>query len=144
MPECRPPKLFVWSLLVALLALPAPAFSAKHKLDKALQKAQAQGESGPVRVIITSTNPGAVRDKLTAKGKMIVAEHGTINAITTIVDSSDLKDLANDPGVVSVSLDAVVRSHQSASGNDDALVGLDLVRSIVGASSTGLTGNGVG
>jgi hypothetical protein len=92
MPEVRPPKLFVWSLLVALLALPAPAFSEKHKLDEALRKAQAQGETRPVQVIITSTNPNAVRDKLTAKGKKIIAEHVTINAITTIVNSRDLND----------------------------------------------------
>lgn len=93
MAELRPPlpTAFVSSLLILLFAA-APAYSANHKLDKALQDSQSNGQTGPVQVIITTTNPDGA--KLTAKRKKIVA------------------DLERDPTVVSVSIDAVVKSHQ--------------------------------
>src|SRR4026208_627093 len=106
MAESRPPltATFVSALLVLLFAA-APAYSANHKLDKALQDARSNGQTGPVQVIITTTNPDGVRAKLTAKHKKIVADHPTINAITTVIDASDFNDLERDPTVVSVSID---------------------------------------
>ena len=132
-------------LFTALLGLPGSANAAPPKLDKMLQVGAASGATGQVQVIITAV-PGkrdAVRTRLYAKGRPITAEHPTINAISATVDAGDLADLAGDPSVASVSLDAPVNAHATLTGAD-SLVSLDLLRAMVGGTATGLTGRAVG
>jgi len=130
-------------LLLAVTTFSSPAFAGGHKLDRALEAKVASGAKGSIQVIITG-NTDAVRGRLAAKGRQVVAEHPSIDAITAVVDAADLEDLENDSAVRGVSLDAPVKAHQAAGSGADSWIGLDLVRTFVGANTTGLTGRGVG
>jgi serine protease AprX len=137
----------------ALLAFANPASAQRGKLDKALRsrvdlgRADRSGsDGGRVRVIITTTSGQrqAVRGKLTRKSRAINAEHR--HAFTATVDVKDLAELANDPAVVSVSIDAPVFANQTSAGTGpDSLLKLNLLRSAIrSTSSIGVTGAGVG
>lgn len=51
----------------------------------------------------------SIRQRLSAHGDSIVAEHPSIDALTAVVHADDLEVLASQDGVISVSADAVVR-----------------------------------
>src|SRR3954471_3696157 len=131
---------------VVLISLAAPVYAAKSKLDKALTDRLSSGTTGSVQVIITTVPGGTnvVRSKLLAKERTIKFEHPGINAISVTVDAGDLSDLAGDPAVVSVSIDAPMQSHATVLTGSDSLVTLDMLRTMIGGTSSGLTGNGVG
>jgi len=131
------------AVLIALTTVSSPAFAGGHKLDRALEARVAKGAKGSIQVIITG-NSDAVRGRLLARNRQIVAEHPSIDAITAIVDAADLEDLEKDSAVRGVSLDAPVKAHQAAGSGADSWIGLDLLRTFVGANTTGLTGRGVG
>jgi serine protease AprX len=133
------------ALILVGCATSVDAAGKKTKLDIALQQSVRRGETGSLDVIISAV-PGrrdAVRAKLTVKGRNITGEHGSINALSATIDVRDLADLNGDPSVASVSLNAVVRAHQTVPSSG-ALLTLDLLRPIVGSPATGVTGRGVG
>src|SRR3954470_3575196 len=133
----------ILTILLAVTAFSTPALAGRHKLDRALEAQVASGAKGSIQVIITG-NPDAVRGRLAAKRRQIVAEYSSIDAITAVVDVADLAELENDAAVRGVSLDAPVAAHQAQGSGADSWIGLDLLRTFVGANKTGLTGRGVG
>jgi len=90
----------------------APGASHREKLDTHLRAALDAGSGDSQRVIIR-VRPGeraALRRMLSEHGDRIVAEHESIDAITTVVHAEDLETLAGQQQVVSVSSDAIVRA----------------------------------
>jgi serine protease AprX len=80
------------------------------KLDLALRQKLANGTPSHQRVIVT-VKPGLrslLRSALEKHGDELLAEHPSIDALTAIVHGEDLAALANDPAVLSVSIDATV------------------------------------
>src|SRR5215471_11872748 len=133
-------------ITVALIAgtFVTPATGGPRKLDHALQQI-ATHANGTVDVIVRVV-PGTednVRGRLTKNGRALKAEHPSIHALTATVAVSDLANLADDPSVASVSLDAEVSAHQTLSG-PDSLIPLNVVRTLIGSTATGVTGQGVG
>ena len=117
-------------LLLVLAATPAAAQDSLEKLDSGLKtalrghgaraKAARPGisttaqEDGADRVnVIVRTRPGsrgAVRRKLSADGRNVKAEHRMIDAISMEVPVNALAGLANNPNVLSISIDANLTS----------------------------------
>jgi hypothetical protein len=84
---------------------------ARHKLDYSLRAAVDAGEQAH-RVIIR-VRPGqrsALQRSLEAHGDEVLADHESIDALTARGHTSDLDDLAERDGVISVSTDAVVHA----------------------------------
>jgi serine protease AprX len=137
-------SLFVVGILGSLFGLPALAAAngKPSKLDARLQRAVESGEGGPVEVIVRATprGRGALQRKLESKGHQIKSEHGAIDAYSVSVDASELAELADDPSVESVSIDATVDAHQTVSTN----LTLDVVAATVGSAPTGFTGKDIG
>ncbi len=84
----------------------------RHKLDLNLRAALDAGRREPQRVIIR-TRPGdrsSVRRAVTEHGDRLLADHESIDALTAVVGAEGLDQLASQPGVVSISTDAVVEA----------------------------------
>jgi hypothetical protein len=65
--------------------------------------------------VIIRFKPGAearVQQALQRRGGALLAHHASIDALTAVVDAAELRALADDDDVLSVSTDAVVRGHQ--------------------------------
>jgi serine protease AprX len=84
----------------------------RHKLDLSLRAALDAGRREPQRVIIRTrpADRSAVRRTLTEHGDRLLADHESIDALTAVVDAEGLEQLASQPGVVSISTDAVVEA----------------------------------
>src|SRR5262249_34651561 len=130
-------------ILLGAVTFPSSAWAAPHKLDHALETLARGQASGAVQVIITGDRD-AVRRRLTFRHHDVVVEQPMLDAITSVVDVAELRELEKDPAVRSVSIDAPVYAHATALTGPDALITLDQVRAIPGANATGLTGRGVG
>ncbi len=139
--------LAVLAVIAVTRAAPAVAGSPPHKLDKVLQAAAAE-QAGGQRVIIR-TVPGVrgdVREWLRGAGRTVHADHPAIGALAVYVDASDLQVLADDPRVVSVSVDAVVRA-SAFDAFSFAYAGQDppgWLRQTLGVNRGDSTGEGVG
>jgi len=84
-----------------------------ERLDTNLRAALDASATEPQRVIIR-VRPGsrtAVRDSLTAHGDQILGELESIDGLTAVVHGQDLAELAGNDDVLSVSADAIVRTH---------------------------------
>src|SRR6266513_4281425 len=138
---CR--RFLAAAVMLAVSGVPAAATDKKPKSDQAVS----QSVTGSLDVIIRVVPGGhdVVRAKLAAKGRTVTGEHASINALRATVDARDPADLDRDPLVVSVSLNAVVHAHETVASpaSPDAIVTLDMLRSIVGSTETGATGQGV-
>lgn len=108
-------------LALAFLAAGDPGVAAEQRraarleerLDSRLREVLAAGTDDAQRVIIR-VRPGqrnAVRRMLAAHEDQVLAEHGSIDAITAVVHGKDLSQLAAHDNILSVSADAIVRPH---------------------------------
>lgn len=125
-------------VLAAVFAAPlsrvkaaGPAVHHRERLDTRLRGVLDQSAPLPQRVIIR-VRPGsrlALREKLTAHGNRILAEHDSLDAVTAVVHGEDLGDLVDKDFVLSVSTDAIVHAH----GLLDGVLGLvgNLVKVVV-------------
>src|SRR5512136_455921 len=107
-------RLACLAVLVTLSVAGSALAQSLPKLDLVLQQAARTG-AGPQRVIIR-TKPGlrlALRDSLQAQGETVRADHPAIEALTAEADAAQLRALAADPLVESVSVDAVVSASQA-------------------------------
>src|SRR4030095_9598595 len=98
--------------------------------------------TGAVRVIITSARGRRddIKKTLKRRGRNILAEHGFINAFTTEIDATELREIAGDPAVDHVSLDAEIHTHQSTIGPLSA----NMLLPTLGLPDTTYTGKDVG
>ena len=104
---------------VALLMWAHPLAKSKQiaqltKLDQALTDRVNRGAQDDVRVIVRSAARDAIKQALAAHGDRIEADHDGIQAFTATVHAADVQPLATHPLVDSVSIDAIVQSHQSS------------------------------
>jgi serine protease AprX len=99
----------VWGAVVAIgLLLPAPGAAAPggSKLDRALQGSS----SGEARAVIVRVKPGrqgTVKNKIDRRSGDAKV-HGLIDAVSARLSGRDIVELASDPDVEGVSLDAEV------------------------------------
>jgi hypothetical protein len=113
-----------------------------ERLDVKLRAVVDDGSPMPQRVIIR-VRPGsrpALRDSVEGRGGQIFQDHESIDAITALVNGSDLTALADSDAVLSISADAVVRPHSLLGG----LVGglLNTVTTVVNVVGDVLLPNG--
>ena len=108
----------VWGAALALwVMIPAASASAASgsgtgKVDKLLREA---GETAQ-RVIIryrADADRSDVKNRIERHKGRVVSEHRLIPAMTAVVSAADIADLANDAGVLSVSVDADVMASAS-------------------------------
>jgi hypothetical protein len=144
MTTCRSARFLAAALMLGGFTVSAAAADKKPKLDQALQHAVPQKGTGSLDVIIRVVPGGhdSVRARLAAKGHAVTAEHVSINALSATVDAAGLADLDRNPLVTSISLNAIVHAHQTAA-SPDALVTLNALRSLVGATATHGPGRGI-
>lgn len=102
-----------------------------------------RARSVPQRVIIRTRagEQASVRRRLRARGGLIVAEHGSLGAMTAVVDAGQIAALGREDGIVSMSVDAVVRPHGLLGG---LLGGLGSTLQTVTTTTTTLTGGLLG
>lgn len=89
-----------------------------HKLDGWL-RATVDSQTTQAQRVIIRVQPGslsAVRGSLSAHGDQVIAEHGSLDALTAIVHAEDLAELHGVGSVVSISSDAVIRAKGQLSG----------------------------
>ena len=134
-------------LLLALAIAPraAPAQVPAAKLDHVLQRASA--DQGQQRVIIR-VRPGyeaLVRETLRVRGHQAGASHQLIGGLAALVPGAALGQLASDPRIASVSVDAVVRpSAEPQWSPGSAPPSINLLRDTLGLDGLDVTGAGVG
>jgi serine protease AprX len=95
--------------VLACAASPASAQTSSNKIDRALQDALLTG-AATQRVII-SVRPGyraSVRQALQAHGDLIKSDHPSLDAFSAEIHSSDVAELARQPWIDAVSIDATV------------------------------------
>jgi serine protease AprX len=95
--------------VLACAGVPASAQTSSNKIDRALQDALLTG-AATQRVII-SVKPGyraSVRQALQAHGDLIKSDHPSIDAFSAEIHSSDVSELARQPWIDGVSIDATV------------------------------------
>jgi serine protease AprX len=137
------------ALFLALSAWPGTAgrlhaAPSKSKLDSALQTPP----TGLVRVIVT-TSPGqrdAVAFRLMLRGRWPKDRYSVIDALVVNVSADDLAMLAADPRVISVSIDATVKSATTGTWSSffSSAFSQATLLPTLGLPIQGLTGNGVG
>jgi serine protease AprX len=96
-------------LACAASSASAQTSSSSNKIDRALQDAVLTG-AATERVII-SVKPGyraSVRQALLAHGDLIKSDHPSIDAFSAEIHSSDVLELARQPWIEGVSIDATV------------------------------------
>ena len=101
--------LAVLGVVVATLASAGSAFSQTDKVDRALRDAIRAGAR--TQNVIISVKPGylaIVRHALEEHGDLIKADHESIAAVSAEVHADDIGELALQPWVEGVSLDADV------------------------------------
>ena len=140
------------ALLAAVGLLPSPALAqhvaAHRKFDTALDDAvdtPTVGASSIRRVIVRAT-PGAsalIRKALIASGHHINSELNLIDGLAVDLSTDDLKALALNPLVVSLSSDAEVRATQVAATSVSTNGG-GLLRTTLGLTDLSPQGQGVG
>jgi hypothetical protein len=109
--------------VLACAASPLSAQTSSNKIDRALQDALLTG-AATQRVII-SVKPGyraSVRQALQAHGDLIKSDHPSIDAFSAEIHSADVSELARQPWIDGVSIDATVypvgeRDDRDARGN---------------------------
>ena len=82
-----------------------------NRLDATLRDVVASGATTPQRVIIT-TKPGqrtALKSLLSDLGRPVIADHPSIESLSTLVGVDDLPVLASYSDVVNIAADHVVR-----------------------------------
>jgi choline dehydrogenase-like flavoprotein len=108
------PRLFARVFDVALCLLAASGVASaqgrRSKLDDALKAAEF-GSS--IQRVIVQTQPAsrnALKETLTARGNVVIAEHDALSALTVELRSEELAALDENPSVLAVSLDPEVRA----------------------------------
>ena len=99
----------VLGVAVCVIAFPGSAFSQTDKVDRALRGAIQAGAR--TQNVIISVKPGylaSVRRALEDHGDLIKADHESIGALSAEIHAGDINELARQPWVQSVSLDADV------------------------------------
>jgi len=122
-----PPKKAVWGLVVALaLLLPATGSAAQGrsgKLDTVLKaRSSSSGES---QNVIIRTKPGR-KANVTGKVSKRTSHyqvHRLIDAVSARLSPQQIDELANDPDVEGVSIDADVRASASTSTSSSDVIG---------------------
>lgn len=138
---CSPALTLALAFFIGVVPLGSTAQrkSSSPKIDRALDDLLTNGPApSAVRVIIRARDGGAresLKSRLQAHGDRIQADHGSINAFTATVHSADLAALADDPATEGISIDAVVRPHQSSS---NSLLGTELLPDPGGATGGGV------
>jgi serine protease AprX len=120
-----------------------PPTSGNPRLDARLREVIAGRQNVPQRVIIRA-RPGhheAVRRVLRQRGGRVLAEHGSLGAMTAVVHADDLAALGRENGIISVSVDAVVRPNGLLGG---LLGGLGATVQSATTTGTGLVGGLLG
>jgi serine protease AprX len=120
----KPSSKAVWGAVVAFgLLLPVATFASPDqsgKLDKALQtfasESPSSGEAQDVIIRVKTGRKSAVRSKVDRHGAHPKV-HGLIEAISARLSARDIADLANDPDVEGVSIDADVSALATDKGN---------------------------
>src|SRR5437773_2782269 len=107
------------ALGLTAVALPTTAAPKPHKthVDEGVSRAVAHGDRARV---IVRTKPGAssaMRGRLELRGKHVRTEHPGIDALTVTVDASEIRHLALDPAVESISLDANLSADGASNRN---------------------------
>jgi serine protease AprX len=113
----KPSSKAVWGAVVAIgLLLPVPAAAAgQSRLDRALQGSS----SGEAREVIIRVKPGrqaTVKSKIDRRSGDAKV-HGLIDAVSARLSGRDIAELASDPDVEGVSLDADVSALAAADKN---------------------------
>ena len=117
------PRRFIWIHLVVLavvLAVSGDGAGARgskrshhlNKLDGWL-RATVDSRTEQAQRVIIRVQPGslsAVRKTLSSHGDNVLAEHGSLDALTAVVHAEDLAELHAAGSIVSVSTDAVIRA----------------------------------
>jgi serine protease AprX len=111
----------VWGAALALWVLiPGSTAWAKNgsgKIDKLLQEATSSGEPQQVIIRVKPGLKSSVKERLARRGKRM-AEHKLINAVSARLDAQEIKALATDPDVLSVSADADVTADATTTTAD--------------------------
>jgi serine protease AprX len=109
--------------VLACAASPLSAQTSSNKIDRALQDALLTGAA--TQRVIVSVKPGyraSVRQALQAHGDLIKSDHPLIDAFSAEIHSADVSELARQPWIDGVSIDATVypvgeRDDRDARGN---------------------------
>src|SRR5262245_26228886 len=128
--------------LLTLVATTTAYAQPLSKIDAALQAALRSQESRRLRVIvrIQPGRRGIERQELEGNGFAVRAEHKLINAISLEVPASALSGLANNPNVLSISIDATMTS----TGAPNQATNASVLRETLGLSSNPPRGSGTG
>ena len=121
---------------------PCPDWHAK--LDESLHRTLDRTSQGRIGVIVRASSAARRhqwRETLQKHGDVLKTEHHVVGAFGAQIHAVDIGVVASDPGVQSVSLDAVVGAHQSPV--DAAYVSPEIIRETLGFSSS-WTGEGIG
>jgi serine protease AprX len=95
--------------VLACAAGPLSAQTSSNKIDRALQDALLTGAA--TQRVIVSVKPGyraSVRQALQAHGDIIKSDHPSIDAFSAEIHSADVGELARQPWIDGVSIDATV------------------------------------
>ena len=122
-----------------------PARASRPKLDRALERLAALDAETNVRVIVTARagRRGEVKDALANRALSGVLEEPLADALVAEVPGKALRELAGDPRVSHVSLDAPVRSFQ-ATELTVPLLANNMLLPTLGLPDGRFTGAGVG
>ena len=122
-----------------------PARASRPKLDRALERLAALDAETNVRVIVTASagRRGEVKGALANRALSGVLEEPLADALVAEVPGQALRELAGDPRVSHVSLDAPVRSSQ-ASELTVPLLANNMLLPTLGLPDGRFTGAGVG
>jgi serine protease AprX len=129
-------------LFTALAATTVYPQDQHSKLDSVLQAAQRRGGAVRLKVIlqIQAGRRAPIRQQLEAGGFAIRAEHPLINAISIEVPANALSGLAQQPDVLSISLDATLQGSAAPTTASNSSV----LRQTLGLTSTSPRGGGTG
>lgn len=138
----NPTSKAVWGAVVALALLwPASAVASagqSGKLDRALQEASSSGGPRNVIIRVRAGRKAAVKtnvDRRTTDSRV----HGLIDAVTARLSPGEIDEIANDPDVESVSIDADVTVSGRAGEERDRGDKKDKRKKIAGSQETSAT-----
>jgi serine protease AprX len=126
----------------------ANAKIANAKIDSALQASLQSG--APTQHVIISVRPGyraSVRETLLSHGDLIKSDHPPIDALSAEIHSTDVAELARQPWIEGVSIDATVYAvggNRSKGNSGKRETAASRLRETLGLSAVGTTGAGQG
>ena len=90
----------------------------EQKVDKALRRELTRANPQRVRVIVRTKRGrrAALREQLRGRGDAVSREHASIESLTAEVQADSIEELAQDPSIESVSIDAIVRVEGQQAG----------------------------